>query len=652
MRISTFTNLSATTLLLFSIGLAATVIWGLSQLNEPYQLSQQYYELSQAVSLKNKQLINQYLNSGDALDLAAAEEHLQDILNHRLTLLPNEVREQVEPAAAALLKDLQTNLRAAGKLSGNGQGLLLQNEREFTDGLERLSDYASKGFESRPALAFQYAQLSARLSQLQHDRALLRQRFFSTLEPKRKQAALEVSEEIDTLTTRLTTMPRLGVLEENSDEDSLLLGGTEPQTAADLGDEIGSDLNYLAHRYAAELERTEQMLAARDQGHKRVNGLISELEQRILDSRGFIAQQKASVESRVELLLAIFIALIFLITAGSYAVQRSIMGAIAALVGYLKQLQQGDFSQRFTATGRYTEINSLAASANQLQAYIHDFVTKIQGNTQDLNRSSHGIEKVADGVQQISRELHFCTSDASTSVSQLVNSFRDVARNASLASQAATMGKQAVQNNTLLMNDLSSTIGDLSSEVELGVQIMQQLQNDTRNIRDVLNVIEAVAEQTSLLALNAAIESARAGEMGRGFAVVADEVRQLAQRTSLSTQEIQQQINALVSTASKAVNSMESQHAQARQSVGHTHEVTASLHKVSSAIDTINDMNAMIAQATEEQVAAASGLSESVTYVTRVSEQAAADASTAQRQSKELSGVSQQLSGLIQHFQI
>ena len=112
------------------------------------------------------------------------------------------------------------------------------------------------------------------------------------------------------------------------------------------------------------------------------------------------------------------------------------------------------------------------------------------------------------------------------------------------------------------------------------VTTMQEINESSRKIGDIIGVIDGIAFQTNILALNAAVEAARAGEQGRGFAVVAGEVRSLAQRSAEAAREIKSLIGS-------SVDKVESG-AQLVHSAGSTmDEIVASVQRVSDIIGEI-----------------------------------------------------------------
>ena len=138
--------------------------------------------------------------------------------------------------------------------------------------------------------------------------------------------------------------------------------------------------------------------------------------------------------------------------------------------------------------------------------------------------------------------------------------------------------------------------------IQATAQIISQLDDDTKNVGTVVDVINSIADQTNLLALNAAIEAARAGEQGRGFAVVADEVRTLASRTQQSTEEIKVIISTLQERAINAVDSINVGKESVTQSTESINEASKALTEVDNSVMEIAQHNGLITQALNSQL--------------------------------------------------
>jgi methyl-accepting chemotaxis protein len=145
------------------------------------------------------------------------------------------------------------------------------------------------------------------------------------------------------------------------------------------------------------------------------------------------------------------------------------------------------------------------------------------------------------------------------------------------------------------------TIELLSNEINIGMEKVGHLAENSAKIGTVIDVIRGIADQTNLLALNAAIEAARAGEQGRGFAVVADEVRTLAQRTSGATNEILQIIGSLHQIVTEIVNYMKESQAHAVNAVSEIRHAGETISTMNGSVAKISLMTDQVSTSTEEQ---------------------------------------------------
>lgn len=247
------------------------------------------------------------------------------------------------------------------------------------------------------------------------------------------------------------------------------------------------------------------------------------------------------------------------------------------------------------------EFGELSSSMNTFLEKIHHAISEVnqaalqvEANVKDMTDATQRSLAVSD--QQSAR-----TNAVATAINQLNASSSEIAENASAASAQASHGtKMSAASREALQANIHA-ITELSDKMEASSAAIAKLDDNTRNIEQILEVIKGVTEQTNLLALNAAIEAARAGEAGRGFAVVADEVRGLAQRTQDSAQEIENMIEVLQKGTQDVVDVISLSQQTSESCVKTAHEAEAHMQDVDTAIAEMDSVNHSVASATEEQ---------------------------------------------------
>ncbi|MFV2059373.1 MAG: methyl-accepting chemotaxis protein [Gammaproteobacteria bacterium] len=311
--------------------------------------------------------------------------------------------------------------------------------------------------------------------------------------------------------------------------------------------------------------------------------------------------------------------------------------------------ENNDLTKRVEVTSK-DEIGQMSSSFNHLLAVFHESITQVAAATglvataADLMTAN--TAETRDGVTQQFDEV----DQVATAINEMSATVQEVARNAEQAAKSAEEANEhAVTGNNVVQENIKA-INRLSSKIQVATDVIQRLSKESENIGSVLDVIKGIAEQTNLLALNAAIEAARAGEQGRGFAVVADEVRTLAGRTQQSTVEIETMITALQQGTKEAVKVMEQSQEMTEASVLQASMAGDSLQTITSSINSIMEMNTMIASAAEEQSAVTEEINKNIVAISQLAQQTTEASNQTSDSSSQLTELAQDLQVLVSKF--
>ncbi|CCJ36198.1 methyl-accepting chemotaxis protein [Methanoculleus bourgensis MS2] len=349
------------------------------------------------------------------------------------------------------------------------------------------------------------------------------------------------------------------------------------------------------------------------------------------------------------------------------------------LGGALAAMAKGDMTAFVEAEGDdplHVVKSDYNASLTAIRAFLNEVakaVHRVEETAKEVSKSSDEIiratEQVAVSTQQSSEdarkqlvgieEIGKDINDLSASIEEIASTSQEVMEHASRASkegnEAASLGEVATKKMLLVEEISKQTVDEIST-----------LNEQMREINNIVKLITDIANQTNLLALNAAIEAARAGEHGRGFAVVAGEIRNLAGESKRASQDIEDLIRTIQASTEKTAGSMQASHQEIQAGIESVNKVIGALNRIVNGVEVVAHGITEITKATEDQAGSTNNVMQKMdesTHMTKenldrtedmaaLAEEVSASTQEVGSASHELAGMAEQLEKLMREFKL
>jgi methyl-accepting chemotaxis protein len=296
----------------------------------------------------------------------------------------------------------------------------------------------------------------------------------------------------------------------------------------------------------------------------------------------------------------------------------SLRHAIGAIDEMVSAVCAGDLTQSRPLRGR-DELARIARDMEAMTRRLSQLVSGIRSEAQLVAMAGDRLSASAHALHDRTEEQARSLQQTSQGMASLVDTVQVNTQDAQEADGLAKRVREAAEGGTAI--------------VESAVSSMQNLEQRSSRMTDIIGVINGIAFQTNILALNAAVEAARAGDAGRGFAVVASEVRTLAQRCAQAATEVKDLI--------------EGSAAEVGTSMGRIREASRSLHSVMEGIGHVADKARVISESSAVQRAGLQGMEQSVQSLDGITQSNARMVDSSVRAAERLREQARQLSAAV-----
>jgi twitching motility protein PilJ len=327
-------------------------------------------------------------------------------------------------------------------------------------------------------------------------------------------------------------------------------------------------------------------------------------------------------------------------------IQRSITRLLEEVSG----VADGDLTTEAEVTADIT--GAIADSFNYMIGQLRTVIGDVQKATLQVNAFATEIYTSAHDLTARSETQAEQIVSTSAAVDDMTRSIQQVSQSASLS---ASVAEQSLANARQGNNAVKNTIAGMDrirDQVQETAKRIKRLGESSQEIGQIIQLIDDIADRTSILALNASIQASMAGEAGRGFAVVAEEVERLADRSTEATKKIAGLVKTIQSETNEAVGAMEKGIQEVIEGSKLASQAGQALGEIESVSNKLADLIQSISTTSKQQAHASEGVSKSMAEISEITQQTAAGTKQATEAVNALAGLAERLRASVVSFRL
>lgn len=279
-------------------------------------------------------------------------------------------------------------------------------------------------------------------------------------------------------------------------------------------------------------------------------------------------------------------------------IASSVLKPIEQLVTALDAFGRGDIDlgRRLKIQGPH-EFNEAAEGFNTFANRLTDILRHVKSSTAGLKAGDNPSESVNLLLKRLEKQQETIVNMTGT-IERLRTTLHEIQATTAAANHGSKEATQETQTGGLTLSNAGVALKVARDDVGQLVKKVQSLVDSSEQVGELIDVIDDIADQTSLLSLNAAIEAARAGERGKGFSLVAEEIRDLSAQTSRSTHEVVKRIKSLQEGTQAAIHTVNTGSEQVGAGLelmerGHSsmHRIDGGLKQIEQAVNNLSRLS-------------------------------------------------------------